>query len=188
LPDINLRSKQDDIKKIIEGCKINDRRAQELLYKEFHVSMAAICTRYISNEQDAMQILNDGFLKIFRNVQSYNSAKAGIYTWMSRIMINTAIDFLRKRPIAFVSDFPSTEEETAIENTIVQKINADALLSLIRQLPSATQLVFNLYTVDGFNHREIGKILEISEGTSRWHISEARRELKKLILSYQKKL
>ncbi|MEO8720146.1 MAG: RNA polymerase sigma factor [Ginsengibacter sp.] len=183
-----MRSKKEDINKIIEGCKINDRRSQELLYKEFYMSMASLCKRYISNEQDAMQILNDGFLKIFKNIQLYNNAKAGIYTWMSRIMINTAIDFLRKRPIAYVSDFSSTEEESAVENNIVQKINADALLSLIRQLPIATQLVFNLYTIDGFNHREISKMLKISEGTSRWHISDARRQLKKLILSYQIKL
>ena len=183
-----MRSKQDDIKRIIEGCKINDRRAQELLYKEFYVSMAALCIRYINNEQDAMDILNDGFLKIFRNIQSYNNTKAGIYTWMSRIMINTAIDFLRKRPVAFVADFSSIKEETAVENNIVQKINADALLSLIRQLPTATQLVFNLYAVDGFNYREISEMLKIGEGTSRWHISEARRQLKKLILSYQIKL
>ena len=188
MPDISLRSKKDDITKIIEGCKINDRRSQELLYKEFYVSMASLCKRYISNEQDAMDILNDGFLKIFRNIQLYKNAKAGIYTWMSRIMINTAIDFLRKRPIAYVSDFSSTEEETAIENNIVQKINADALLSLIRQLPAATQIVFNLNTVDGFSHHEISETLKISEGTSRWHLSEARRQLKKLILSYQIKL
>ena len=183
-----MHSKQDDIKKIIEGCKINDRRAQELLYKEFYRSMAALCTRYISNEQDAMQILNDGFLKIFRNIPLYDNTKAGIYTWMSRIMINTAIDFLRKRPIIYVADFSSAEEENAVENNIMQKINADDLLSLIRQLPAATQLVFNLYSVDGFNYREISRMLKISEGTSRWHISEARRQLKKLILSYQIKL
>ena len=180
-----MRSEQDDIKKIIEGCKINDRRSQELLYKEFYMSMASLCKRYISNEQDAMDILNDGFLKIFRNIQLYNNTKAGIYTWMSRIMINTTIDFLRKRPITYLSDFSSTEEETAIENNIAQKINADALLSLIRQLPAATQIVFNLYTVDGFNHHEISETLKISEGTSRWHLSEARQQLKKLILSYQ---
>jgi RNA polymerase sigma-70 factor (ECF subfamily) len=180
-----LLSNQDDIIKIIEGCKINDRRAQERLYKEFYVSMAAICTRYISNEQDAMGILNDGFLKIFRNIQLYSFAKAGIYTWMSRIMINAAIDFLRKRSITYVSDLSSAEQETAVENNIVQKINADALLSLIRKLPAATQIVFNLYAVDGLNHHEIGEMLKISEGTSRWHVSEARKQLKKFIQSYQ---
>jgi len=172
----------EDIKALIEGCKKNDRKAQGLLYRKFYVAMASICSRYISNQQDAMQILNDGFLKMFKNIQSYDENKAGFYAWINKIMVNTAIDFLRKRHITYTSELSDIKEESAIENSVIQKINADELLSLIRQLPAATQLVFNLYTVDGFNHREIGEMLGISEGTSKWHLSEARRQLKQSIL------
>jgi RNA polymerase sigma-70 factor (ECF subfamily) len=171
---------EDDIQALIKGCKQNDRKAQELLYKRFYVAMGSLCARYINNQQDAMQVLNDGFLKVFSNIKSYDPGKAGIYTWMNKIMINSAIDFLRKRPIIYSSDL-SDREEPSIENSIIEKMNADELLSLIKQLPTATQLVFNLFTIDGFSHREVSEMLGISEGTSKWHVSEARKQLKQSI-------
>jgi RNA polymerase sigma factor (sigma-70 family) len=167
---------------LIEGCKKNDRKAQELLYKKFYVAMTVLCIRYISNQQDAMQVLNDGFLKVFKNIQLYDAAKASLYTWIRKIIINTAISFLRKQPITYTIDASAVNDEVVIENTIIQKMDADELLSIIKKLPKATQLVFNLYTVDGFNHREIAEMLGISEGTSKWHVSEARRLLKQLIM------
>ena len=171
----------DDIQILIEGCKKNDRKSQELLYKKFYVAMASLCMRYISDQQNAMQVLNDGFLKVFRNIKSYDATKAGFYTWLRKIIINTAIDFLRKFPVAYNNDLSALPEDTAIENSIIEKMNADELLSHIKRLPPATLIVFNLYTIDGFNHREIAEILGISEGTSKWHLSEARKQLKRLI-------
>lgn len=96
-------------------------------------------------------------------------------------MINTAINFLQRKKIIFGSFLPGLQEETIIENDILLKLDAEDLLNLIKQLPAATQLVFNLYTVEGFTHREIGEMLVISEGTSRWHLSEARKQLKQSI-------
>jgi RNA polymerase sigma factor (sigma-70 family) len=177
---------EDDIQTLIEGCKKNNRRAQELLYKKFYVVMSSLCLRYTNNKQDAMQILNDGFLKVFKNIGSYDLEKATVYTWIRKIMINTSIDFLRKQPIIYTSSLSDINEETAIENNIIQKLDADELLMLIKELPPATQLVFNLYTVEGFNHREIGDMLGISEGTSKWHVSEARKQLKQSIMVLQK--
>jgi RNA polymerase sigma factor (sigma-70 family) len=177
---------EDDIQALIEGCKKNDRKAQELLYKRFYAVMATLCVRYISNQQDAMQVLNDGFLKVFKSIQAYDSAKAGLYTWIRKIMINTAIDFLRKHPIVYAGDLSAINEEPAIENVVVQKLEADELLGIIKKLPKATRLVFNLYTVDGFNHREIAELLSISEGTSKWHVSEARKQLKQFIALLKK--
>ena len=177
----------DDIQVLIEGCKKNDRKAQELLYTKFYVPMAALCARYVSNQQDAVQVLNDGFLKVFRNIRSYDAAKAGLSTWIGKIMINTAINFLRTKPVVYTSDITTMIEEGAIENNIIQKLDADELRALIRELPKATLLVFNLYTIDGFNHREIGEMLGVSEGTSKWHLSEARKQLKKSIELLQKK-
>ena len=176
----------DDIQVLIEGCKKNDRKAQGLLYSKFYVQMAALCARYVSNQQDAAQVLNDGFLKVFRKIHSYDAAKAGLSTWIGKIMINTAINFLRTNKIIYASDESAIAEEAAIETSIIQKLDAEELRSLIRQLPKATQLVFNLYTVDAFNHREIAEMLGISEGTSKWHLSEARKQLRKSIESLQK--
>lgn len=177
---------EDDIQALIEGCKKNNRQAQELLYKKFYVAMASVCARYISNQQDAMQVLNDGFLKVFKNIKSYDAGIASLYTWIRKIIINTAIDFLRKLPVAYTTDLSDIKEETTIENHVIQKMNADELLNLIKELPKATRLVFNLYTVDGFNHREIAEMLSISEGTSKWHVSEARKQLKQSIMKLQK--
>lgn len=141
--------------------------------------MAAICMRYTRNEQDAIEILNDGFLKVFKNIHLFDVAKASLYTWIRTIVINSSIDFLRKRKLAFTEMSAEGPEESAVPNEAIQKLDAVELLKLVRQLPPATQLVFNLYTVDGYTHVEIAKQLQISEGTSKWHLSEARRLLKK---------
>jgi RNA polymerase sigma factor (sigma-70 family) len=185
LPAINIQLTlppvEDDIQSMIEGCKDNDRKAQELLYKKFYVAMSSLCIRYIDNEGDAMEILNDGFLKVFKNIATYNPYKGGLYTWIRKIIVNTALDFLRKQRINYAEITGDIQEEASIENSIIQKIDGDDLLRLIRQLPVATQLVFNLYTVEGYNHREISEMLNISEGTSKWHVSDARKQLRQLI-------
>ena len=133
-----------------------------------------------------MQVLNDGFLKVFKSIKTYDSSKANIYTWIRKIMINTAIDFLRKKPIVYTNDISAILETTPIDNKAIQQMDADELLGLIKRLPRATQLVFNLYTVEGYNHREIAEMLQISEGTSKWHLSEARKQLKNSIAAMQK--
>jgi len=144
--------------------------------------MMALCVRYAKDKNDALEILNDGYLKVFKNMGQYDAAKASLYTWMRRIIINTAIDFLRKKQVYYNMDvLLDTQEETGIENEALQKMSSVELLGAIRQLPPTTGTVFNLYVIDGFSHREIAALLPISEGTSRWHLSEARRQLKIII-------
>lgn len=177
-----MPSVDDDIQIVIKGCIKNDRRAQEQLYKRFYHAMMALCVRYTRNSEDAIEVMNDGFLKVFRNIGNYSSEKASFYTWIRTIIIHTAIDFLRKR-----QTYPETGEltdgpdEPSIDNAALSRLSGEEMLKIIRQLPAATGLVFNLYAVDGFTHREIGTLLGISEGTSRWHLSEARKQLKTFI-------
>jgi RNA polymerase sigma factor (sigma-70 family) len=167
---------------LIGGCQKNDRKAQEELYKRYYQAMMVICIRYTRNGNDAVEVLNDGFLKAFTHINRYDIAKASFYTWLRRIIINTAIDFLRKRSLNLLMDeLPGQQEEPFIENEAVQKLSGEELLKMVRQLPVATRLIFNLYTIDGFNHREIASMMSISEGTSKWHLSEARRQLKRII-------
>jgi RNA polymerase sigma factor (sigma-70 family) len=182
----NLPLTQEDIPLLIEGCKKNDRKAQELFYKKFYAAMASLCVRYTTNQSDAMEVLNDGFLKIFRSIHTYDERKAAVYTWMRTIMINTALDFLRKRRIVYASNLSAAVESASIESTVIEKMEADELLALIKKLPQATQLVFNLHTVEGYSHSEIAGLLRISEGTSRWHLSEARKQLRESIAQLQK--
>jgi RNA polymerase sigma factor (sigma-70 family) len=173
---------EDDIQVVIEGCLRNDRRSQEELYKRYYPAMMALCLRYVRKPVEAVEVLNDAFLKVFRQLGRYDATKGTIYTWMRKILINTALDSLRKqKAIRSQEMLMATEEEPGIENQAISKLNADELLGLIRQLPVTTGLVFNLHGIDGFSHREIADMLGISEGTSRWHLSDARWKLKQII-------
>jgi RNA polymerase sigma factor (sigma-70 family) len=161
---------------LVQGCIVNDRVAQEQLYKQFHGPMASICVRYTRNEHDAVEVLHSGFLKVFKNINRFDSTKASLYTWIRTIMVNTAIDFLRQKNRWFVSHAePEKLESVGIEPEAVQRLTVQELMKLVQFLPPATQAVFNLYVVDGYTHKEIGQILGISDGTSKWHLSEARR-------------
>jgi RNA polymerase sigma factor (sigma-70 family) len=177
-----LYPSEDDIQIVIRGCLKNDRRAQEELYKRFYPAMMALCLRYVRDREDAIEVLNDAFLKIFRQIGRYDTARAALYTWMRTIVINTALDSLRKQKLIRDREMRATgEEEPGIDNEAIAKLSGDELLGMIRRLPVTTRLVFNLYIVDGYAHREIASLLRISEGTSRWHLNDARRQLKIII-------
>jgi len=132
--------------------------------------------RYTRNEHDAIEVLHSGFLKVFKNIERFNPAKASLYTWIRTIMVNTAIDFLRQKSRWYISHGELERVETGgIDPEAVQRLSVQELLKLVKQLPPATQAVFNLYVIDGYTHKEIGSLLGISDGTSKWHLSEARR-------------
>ena len=171
-------------KNVLEGCLKNDRKAQELFYKQFYGPMVNICIRYTRNEEDALEVLHNGFLKVFKHLGTYDATKASPYTWIKTIMVNSAIDFIRARQ-KFKNQVELKENHDAgsIDNEAIQRMGSAEVLQLVRKLPTATQTVFNLYVIEGFNHREIGDILGISDGTSKWHLSEARRQLKQLLLT-----
>lgn len=162
---------------LVKGCIRNDRRVQEVLYRQYCSSMLIICRSYAKNEQDAIEVLQDGFLKIFQQIDRYDSTKASIYTWMRTIMIRTAIDFLRKQNKRQVAIEWKEEHDPMIDAEALERMSAQQILSLLQLLPATTRAVFNLYITEGYNHREIGEILNISEGTSKWHLSEARKYL-----------
>ncbi|MFL5741532.1 MAG: RNA polymerase sigma factor [Flavisolibacter sp.] len=174
MPVFKTTLSQDDL---IKGCTLNDRRAQELLYKHYCQSMLAICISYSKNEADAVEILQDGFLKIFQQIQRYDSSKSSLYTWMRTIMVRTAIDFLRKSKQAPHAIEWEEQHDPAIDADALQQMSAQEILHLLHQLPETTRAVFNLYITEGYSHREVGELLAISEGTSKWHLSEARKYL-----------
>ena len=135
-----------------------------------------------------MEVLNDAWLKVFKQLGHYDAAKAALYTWMRTIVINTALDALRKQKVIRSRELQGVgQEEPGIDNEAISKLSGDELLGLIGQLPVTTRLVFNLYSIDGFSHREIGDMLGISEGTSRWHLSDGRRQLKLIIYLMESK-
>jgi RNA polymerase sigma-70 factor (ECF subfamily) len=150
--------------------------------------MMSLCLRYVRERNDAVEVLNDAWLKIFKQLGRYDAAKAALYTWMRTIVINTALDTLRKQKVIRSRKVQGVgEEEPGIDNEAISKLSGDELLGLIGQLPVTTRLVFNLHSVDGFSHREIGEMLGISEGTSRWHLSDGRRQLRLFIYLMESK-
>ncbi len=137
--------------------------------------------RYTKNENDAVEVLNTGFLRVFKSIERYDHKQATIYTWIRTIIINCCLDFLKIKEKAVSHHELNEASEVHIPAEAVSKMKATELLYLVRLLPPATQAVFNLYVMDGYNHRQIGQLLNISEGTSKWHLSEARKNLQKLI-------
>jgi RNA polymerase sigma-70 factor (ECF subfamily) len=170
---------------LITGCISGDRRAQELLYKQFYGPMSTICLRYTRNQEDAIEVLHNGFLKVYKNIHTYDATKASLYTWIRTIVVNSAIDFIRQRGKFNNHIELEKAEEPAIDADAVQRMSSRELLKLVQQLTPATQGVFNLYVIEGYNHREIANLLGISEGTSKWHLSEARKQLQKLLQTLQ---
>ena len=166
---------------LVKGCVLNDRRIQELLYKQYCSSMMVLCKSYAKNDEDAIEILQDGFLKIFQQIEKYDAERSSIYTWMRTVMIHAAVDFLRKQNKKNVSVEWKAEHDPAIEADALQRMSAQQVQFMLQHLTATTRMVFNLYVTEGYNHKEIGELLNISEGTSRWHLSEARKYLINLL-------
>ena len=166
---------------LVKGCTLNDRRVQELLYKQYCSSMMVLCKSYAKNEEDAIEVLQDGFLKVFQQISKFDSSKSSMYTWMRTIMIHTAIDFLRKQNRKNVAIEWKEEYDPIIEAEVLHRMSAQKIQCMLQHLSATTRAVFNLYITEGYNHKEIGELLTISEGTSRWHLSEARKYLINLL-------
>jgi len=162
-------------KDLLAGCIRNERRKQELLYKQYCQAMLALCITYTKSEQDAVEVLQDGFLKIFQKISTYDATRSSLYTWMRTIMIRTAIDFLRKQKKEIQTIEMTEVHETVADAGLIDSISKVELQNCLNQLPETTRTVFNLFITEGYSHKEIGAFLNISEGTSRWHLSEARK-------------
>ncbi|MGZ3872874.1 MAG: RNA polymerase sigma factor [Mucilaginibacter sp.] len=168
--------------RLVKGCIANERTAQEDLYKMFYAEMIRLCYRYLKSDDLAKEALNTGFLKIFRNIGTFDIQKGELRTWIKTIMVRTCIDLNRKE-LKFAAEQANDDaaDEVFILPAVLQKLYAEDLVISIRKLPAATRLVFNLYVVDGYSHKEISEQLNISESTSRWHLTEAKKQLRALL-------
>ena len=168
-----------------------DRRAQYQLYQRCYNVLMSVCLRYRRSEDEATAMLNMGFLKIVQNLKKYQE-NVPFEAWIRRIMINTLIDDFRKNrkvnELIEDRDFTDTDNLTGLVefNTADLEFEASQLEAMIRALPPMSMKVFNLYAIDGYNHKEIGKMLNISDGTSKWHLSSARSKLKDMIFKQRK--
>jgi len=154
------------------------------LYRQHYGFAMAIAMRYAGNEQDAADIMSHAFVKMFRSIQSFDETKGAFHSWLKRIVINEALDHIKQRS-RFSSRELDTADEPYINNSVIEKTDAAEILQLIRQLPPATHAVFVLYAIEGYTHKEIASKLTISEGTSKWHLSEARKKLQEKLSGYK---
>ncbi|MEO5564211.1 MAG: sigma-70 family RNA polymerase sigma factor [Chitinophagaceae bacterium] len=176
-----MHNDEKHIDSLIDGCKKDDRKAQELLYRSYYRVMMNLCLRYTKNEADAMEVLNSGLYKVYKNIGRYDKGKATLYTWIRTIIINTCLDFIKAKSGRETWRELDQAAQVDLPPDVFTKMSAADILKLVRQLPPSTQAVFNLYVMEGFNHREIGELLGTSDGTSKWHLSEARKILQRLI-------
>jgi RNA polymerase sigma factor (sigma-70 family) len=170
---------------IIAGCRKKNRAIQEQLYKMYYSTFLKVCARYAKSMEDAEQLLNDGFLKAFTQIDNYKN-NGSFPGWIQKIMVNTCIDYLRgsalkNEMIMHVNSIPPEESNISVTNTGLENMEFKELLHIIQSLPVMTRTVFNLYAFEGYNHKEISEELDISEGTSHWHLHQARNTLQKKI-------
>lgn len=173
---------------LISACKKEDRIAQERLYKKYYHALMTICLRYTRDEQDAVYILNQGFLKIFQHIHTYNAQLASLYTWMQTIVVRTALDWIKanQKWNNHKTELNDDNSDSAVNPSIYSKLDSNDILKIIQQLPPTTRTVFNMYVFEGFTHAEIGKQLNISDGTSKWHVSDARNKIKQILKTWIK--
>ncbi len=157
----------------------NNRAAQEMLYKLFYADMYRLCQRYISDAQDTLSVVNDGFLKVFRNIAQYKPELGHFKSWLKTIMINTSIDHIRSNKKDMRLIYIDQLQEKGDEDFLTQyRWKHEELMLHLNNLPAVTRTVVNLFAFDGYTHKEIAEHLEISETTSRWHLAEARKRLR----------
>ncbi len=163
-----------DVRQLVKDCLRYKPEAQKQLYELYAKSMLGVCYRYTKSLKDAEDVLQDGFVKVFQNLQQYKY-EGELGAWIRRIMVNTALNFLKKhkkyREEMFFTELPL---HAVAEDTHLVKLEAKELADLIRQLPPGYQSVFNLFAIEGYTHVEIGAMLGISDGTSRSQYARAR--------------
>ncbi len=171
-----------ELNKLIKQCANNNRKAQKEIYQLFAGKLFSICLKYSKNKQEAQDNFQDGFITIFNKIGQFKF-KGSFEGWIKRIMVNTVLLKYRSRRVLNIV----TEEipDEVVVNIDDDEVSLDFLLNLIRELPERYRLVFNMYVLDGYSHKEISKMLQIAEGTSKSNLARARVILKQKIENYQ---
>lgn len=172
---------------LIAGCIKQDRRSQNELYKRYYPLMSSIALRYTQSEDEALQCMNGGFYIVLKNLEKYDNQYA-LATWIRNIMVHHLIDEYRKEK-KYIANIHLTDyddlDEGVSYNEADLHFDAQELRNMLNKLPDVTRKVFNLYAIDGFKHREIADHFNISEGTSKWHVSDARKKLRTMLEAQQ---
>ena len=166
----------ENLQIIIDGCVKGKRKFQQTLYQQFAGKMYALCLYYSKDKTEAEDLMHNGFIKVFKNIKQYK-AKAPFEAWMRKVFTNTALEkFRRERIIISSNEYEETVEE--LSGDVISQLSNNELIVLIQGLSPAYRMVFNLYAVEGYSHKEISEQLNISVGTSKSNLARARQLLK----------
>src|ERR1700753_3345315 len=171
---------EEELHQLIGGCIRQERGSQKMLYKAFYGFSMGICLRYANNRDEAAEVMNQGFYKVFTRIETYDTTRP-FKAWLGKIMMNVSIDYYRSNlKMAYTEDLEKAEciTDDALVDT---NLNYNDLLAMVQKLPQAYRTVFNLFAIEGYSHEEIGSMLNINAGTSKSNLHKARQKLKQMI-------
>ena len=178
-PSMIFRRKKYTDEELVEGCIANDRHCQELLYRRYFPVMMDMCLRRTRDEEEAMTIVNNGFLRVFKKIQLY-TFKGSLEGWIRRLVWHSLADHFREQR-RYAHFLIYEEQDQVVPEAAAHQLHAEDILKMIGSLPPASAEVFRLYAIEGYSHAEVATEMNISEGTSKWHLSTARKALRELI-------
>ncbi len=173
----------DPLDNIIKGCLKGDRKCQEQLYRMFSNRMFGVCMQYANNYDDACDILQEGFIKVFRKMDQY-TGRGSFEGWVRRIMINTALERYRSQLHLYPLTENSVQKGEELQEEVYGKLSAEELVKLVQELPPRYRMVFNMYAIEGYAHKEIAETMGITVGTSKSNLYRAREILQKKVKQY----
>jgi RNA polymerase sigma-70 factor (ECF subfamily) len=165
---------------IIAGCRAGDRKYQELLYQRFASKMFTVCMRYAAESNSAQDLLQEGFVKIFKNIDKFRG-DGSFEGWIRRIFVNTCLEFVRKKANMYVVQDTETVKVEYQDENALQKLMKEDLMEMIQSLSTGYRTIFNLYVIEGYSHKEIAELLNVTEGTSKSQLARARYLLQKKV-------
>ncbi|MBK8919910.1 MAG: RNA polymerase sigma factor [Saprospirales bacterium] len=166
---------------LVEGCVRNDRRAQEAFYRLFFPEMLRMCLRYTRDEDTAIEIVNNGFLRVFKKIHTF-AFKGSLEGWVRRLVYHSMADYFRNNA-RYLHFLVLEERDDIVPERSHDAFYEEEILKAVSALPPVSQQVFRLYAIEGYSHAEIADNLSISEGTSKWHLSTARQKLRERLVA-----
>lgn len=186
---MNMRlfgKKQYTDQELVEGCVRNDRRTQEAFYRRFFPEMLRMCMRYTRDEDTAIEIVNNGFLRVFKKLHTF-AFKGSLEGWVRRLVYHSMADYFRDNA-RYLHFLVLEERDEIVPERGHDVFYEEEILKAIGALPPVSQQVFRLYAIEGYSHAEIAENLSMSEGTSKWHLSTARQKLRDMLEALEKEV
>lgn len=171
-------------KDFIQACVQQENWAQKKLYEDHFSVMIGVCLRYAKNKEQAMDIVHDGFIKVFLNIQNYKPGTS-LKAWMKRIMVTTSIDYYRRETLRKTISLSQPLHSPTFNSSVISNMQSTEILACIQKLSPIYRTIFNMHAIEGYSHREIAELLNIKESTSRANLTKARHKLKELLYKHE---